>query len=210
MARVDAQESRPRSLGLGVSSRHSSASPRAALVAATTAAAGTSAVAQSHLHVAAGTVSVSRYPVRVLGPWDLDVLIVLNLVAQLALETLCKAGAAGGELSVSHLLSKSSRTLARRVRVAGTSCSLARSNFSLFSRLSLARASFTSIGILRNCASPHEPRPIIARNGSAVRPNCVLDLGGIWRSLGSPSVGTWTRVRRPLETCAVPRERITS
>ena len=194
MARVDAQESRPRSLGLGVSSRHSSASPRAALVAATTAAAGTSAVAESHLHVAAGAVSVSRYPVRVLGPWDLDVLIVLNLVAQLALETLCKAGAAGGELSVSHLLSKSSRTLARRVRVAGTSCSLARSNFSLFSRLSLARASFTSIGILRNCASPHEPRPIIARNGSAVRPNCVLDLGGIWRSLGSPSVGTWTRV----------------
>ena len=61
----------------------------------------TCAVAQSRLHVVAGAVSVSRYPVRVLGAWDLDVLIVLHLVAQLDLETLPRQGAAAGELSVS-------------------------------------------------------------------------------------------------------------
>ena len=62
---------------------------------------GTCAVAQSRRLVVAGAVSVSRYPVRVLGAWDLDVLIVLHLVAQLDLETLPRQGAAAGELSVS-------------------------------------------------------------------------------------------------------------
>ena len=93
-----------RRAGLGVSASECrlgtpTSTREGAVLGSLSAGGGTSAVAQSHLHVAAGAASVSRNPIRVLGPWDLDVLIVLHLVAQLALETLRKAGCRG-ELSV--------------------------------------------------------------------------------------------------------------
>ncbi len=101
---VDGQDSRPRGLGLGVPRHSTRAAPRArghcSRGCDRTGGGGTCAVAQSRLHVVAGAVSVSRYPIRVLGAWDLDVLIVLHLVAQLDLETLPRQGAAAGELSL--------------------------------------------------------------------------------------------------------------
>ena len=57
-------------------------------IAATAASEGSSAFAQSLRSDAASAKSVSRFSVWVLRSWDLDVLIVVYLVAKLALETL--------------------------------------------------------------------------------------------------------------------------